>query len=352
MKPILYLINSFDSNINNEIKFVWNGNQAFKNILHIYDNVTNELVYNETVESMQLKHTIQQGRLTNGKLYYAKVAVIDKYNNISEFSDPVLFYCFSTPTFSFDGIPQDDQGHNVIRNASYQITLSYHQAENDPLQYFEISLYDVDMHLLQSSGKRYNTEDMNYVIANLEDNHVYYVRAIGTTIHGMEVQTKYCYFSVNYIQPAIYSILALENVKEHGYIKIQSNIRAVECKARKYPVKFIDDEFADLTDNMIYIDNNFDFDDDFVIMASGYNLSEGLIMQLSDETNNTYVYFRRGTYDINNNKEMAYIELEIPIGFTKYICHSNYIDIPQDKEIIRFWIKKQNGLYSLYLERI
>ena len=46
MKPILYLVNSFDAKIGTTIKFSWLGNQPVSNTLRIRKNdISNTIVY-------------------------------------------------------------------------------------------------------------------------------------------------------------------------------------------------------------------------------------------------------------------------------------------------------------------
>lgn len=344
MKPILYNIYAFDKSQEMTFQFVWNGNQSFGNIAQIRNNTTNEIVYQASETTMQLKHTIPANTLVNGTLYNVRVAVVDINNNVSEYSDPVLFYCFTTPTFIFDNLTSNQ----IVRNASYQVNMSYSQQEGESLQSWEISLYDTSQSKIQGSGVKY-TDEIKYTLTDLEDNQTYYIKATCLTLNGMEIETEYIPFSVNYKQPSIYSLLTLENVSNNGYIKLQSNIRAVEAKSEK-DVEYIDNEYVDLKDNTIFIDDDFSLDDDFVINLLGYNLTlNTLIMQLSDGTNVINLYLRKGIYDINNNIEKTFIELNIPVGFTSYVCYSNYIDNPLKTDMIDIWIKKDNGLYSVYI---
>ena len=344
MKPILFNTLAFDSTKEKTFYFVWNGNQSFGNILQIRNNATNKLIYQASETTMQLKHTLTENTLSNGVLYNARIAVIDIDNNISEYSDPILFYCFTTPTFTFVNISENE----IIKNASYQVNMSYSQIENEPLQSWEISLYDTSQSKIQGSGVKY-TNDIKYTLTDLEDNQTYYIKATCMTLNGMEVETEFIPFSVNYKQPSIYSILTLENVSNNGYIKLQSNIRAVEAYAKK-EIEYIDNEYVNLKDNTVFIDKDFSLDDDYIINLLGYNLTpNALIMQLSDKNNIMNLYFRKGVYETNNNNEKTFIELNIPVSYTQYVCFSNYIDTPSSTDIIDIWLKRKNGLYSVYI---
>ena len=173
---------------------------------------------------------------------------------------------------------------------------------------------------------------------------------MGYVITQLPLKSTYTnVISVNYKQPSVYSVLTLENVSNNGYIKLQSNVRAVEAKSLK-DVVYIDNEYIDLRDNTIYIDEDFSLDDDYMINLLGYNITPNtLIMQLSDKNNIINLYLRQGTYEINKNTEKTFVELNIPVAFTSYVCYSNYIDNPSHTDMIDIWLKKKNGLYSVYI---
>lgn len=334
MKPQLYLSNTFDATNEHEFRFVWEGNQSFGNTCVIRDNLTDQIVYQATQTTMQLRHVVPANSLINGKLYNVRVATIDINNNISEYSSPVLFYCFTYPTFKFTNISTNQ----IIRNATYQVTMSYSQIENEPLESYVIELYDESQNLLQSSGTKYDSE-LRYTFVSLEDNQTYYFKATGRTLNGLLIETDYILVSVNYEQPQVYSIITLENIKESGLIKIQSNIRIVECYTNKPPV-FIDDEYIDLRNDILRIDNGFSLKEDYIIRCSGYDLKTGLIMTIGK----VEIYFRKsGT--------KSYIELYSPFYLSKYYCYSNYLENLSANEKAEFTIIKHNGLFNVSLER-
>lgn len=348
MTPILYLIDTFDATKEKQIKFKWDGNQSFGNICEIRENQNNTIVYQETQSTMQLIHTIPTNTLTNGILYNVRIASIDVDGNVSDYSNPVLFYCYSTPNFTFTNVTENQ----IIKNSSYQVYLNYSHPEGETLNAFEIILYDLSKTVINSSGTLYyGMNELSYLLNDLEDNQSYYIRAIGNTTNGMEIETDYIYFSVNYVQPSAYSILTLENISQEGYIKLQSNIKVVECYTEKESC-FVEGEYVDLTDNTLTINDGFSFNDNFIINFSGYNFLEGLIMQLFDEKNTINLYYRKGIYDVNDNVEKVFIELSIPVGFTCYCCFSNYINVPTDTDELSVWIRKKNGLFSVSISKV
>src|SRR5690606_34862893 len=94
-------------------------------------------------------------------------------------------------------------------------------------------------------------------MVDLDDNGVYYARATGKTINGMDVDTGYVRFSVNYIMPSVYALVTLENIANEGSIKIQSNILSLEAKyhGNDHP-NYLYDNYIDLTnpDTYVYMD--------------------------------------------------------------------------------------------------
>ena len=94
IKPILYNIFSFDANKDFVFRFKWDGNQSFGNIVEIKNNQSGNVVYQKTQTTMQLQHSLPARTLINGLAYNVRIASIDVDGNISDYSSPVLFYCY------------------------------------------------------------------------------------------------------------------------------------------------------------------------------------------------------------------------------------------------------------------
>lgn len=67
-KPVILRVNPFDANKDYEITLSWMGNRAHANRIIIYDNETNEVVFDDMVSSFSLKHTIPAYTLKNNKI--------------------------------------------------------------------------------------------------------------------------------------------------------------------------------------------------------------------------------------------------------------------------------------------
>ena len=186
MKPILYKIKTFDATKNNILKFEWDGNQSFGNRCIITTNDTTPTeIYNELNTTMRLEHTILTNTLTNGIWYSAKIASIDVDGNVSEYSEPMVFLCLSTPILEFTNI----HDNAVLKNASYKITMSYSQAENELLESYTIDLYDTSKNLIQTSGVVYASDNLAYTLTSLEDDQNYYLKGTCYTVNGISGET-------------------------------------------------------------------------------------------------------------------------------------------------------------------
>ena len=152
--------------------------------------------------------------------------------------------------------------------------------------------------------------------------------------------TDYIPFSVQYKQPDYYALLTLENIRESGHIKLQSNIRAVECVVNGTPT-YINDEYINLKDNILSVNKDYSLDSDYVIRFSGYNLSNGLIMQIGA---NIKIYL----VTING---ISYLELYSPILNTNYYCQSNQIKNLSSSDMVEIIIIKKQGIFNISFNR-
>ena len=77
-KPILYSIDAFDATQSATFTFYsTGGNQVVKNQLIIRNNTTNQIVYQQFVDSFKFEHTVPPNTLTNGTYYNASVITYD-----------------------------------------------------------------------------------------------------------------------------------------------------------------------------------------------------------------------------------------------------------------------------------
>ena len=105
--------------------------------------------------------------------------------------EPVLLFFY--PTFKLSV-----ENGDVVKSSTYEITLSFAQAESETLDNYTFFLYSYQKTLLQSSVIHNTTPPLSYTISNLTNATQYYVRATGETIHGFQVDTGYILIHVSY----------------------------------------------------------------------------------------------------------------------------------------------------------
>ena len=99
-KPILNAMIAFDAT--NPATFTFysvGGNQVVKNQLTIRNNSTNQIIYQNSVETFKFEHTVPGGTLTNGTYYNASIITYDATGEASTPSEPIQFWCYSAPTY-------------------------------------------------------------------------------------------------------------------------------------------------------------------------------------------------------------------------------------------------------------
>ena len=333
MKPVLYLIPSFDTSYGNTIKFSWLGNQINSNTLIIKDNNTNVIVYEKMLPTMRPEHIIQANSgLQNGKLYNASVKVTDVDGRDSEWSDTVLFYCITTPTFKINIIP--DQ---IIRAQTYGVDISYSQPEGELLQSYRVRVFNSSNAIVYDSNTRYILDTVK--ITNLQDNSHYTILATGETINGMQLTTGQINFSVDFVKSETYFVCELQNMYDTGGVYIKSNIISVEGSSDS-DVTYIDNEIADLTNNVVHFNKGFVISDDFSLLIRGYGFEVGSnILQLSGNNESVTVEYKYDKY-----KDIYYFELIALYKNNKYmITQIN----PYHSQDVALRIKRKNTLFDM-----
>ena len=172
-RPTLYRITPFDAALGTTIKFSWTGRRQQANVAVITDTSEN-VVYSKVYISYVSEHVIPpDSGLVNGQQYNISIIVIDidedisgvdNYDDYDSFKDQLthpsdlsyseILRCYTTPTFEFEGYPVATQA-KVIQDSSISLSLSYEQAENEPLNTWTSYLCDATKTVLQQSSLNY-----------------------------------------------------------------------------------------------------------------------------------------------------------------------------------------------------
>ena len=350
-KPILYSISAFDATEQCVFNFdVVGGDQVVKNKLIITNQSNNTVVYEDIQTTFAFRHILPANTLSNGEYYSAVVITYNIDDEESAPSSGIQFYCFTTPTFAFNNIPSN----HIINNASYNFSVRYNQSEDEMLNSYIFKLYNSERELLKSSGELYvgGTARLpilvNYLFSGMSNNTIYYIQALGETIHGITIDTGLILINIKYATPNIFSIVELNNNCEGGYITVRSNLMNIEGESNPDPPIYVDDNTAvDVTG-----------EGDFVAWNSGYEINGDFTASLwgHDFNNNSTIISMTDGYQVlrvrywKDENDFNYAELivEENFGDSYYYIYSDPIFVyPNDQ--LQIWFRRIGYLYEIGL---
>lgn len=266
-QPILNSIAAFDATQEHIFSFISiGGDQVIGSQLTIYDNETGDQVYQGNYTSFKFEHPLVAGTLTNGKYYNATISTINNASEFSEPSNPVAFYCYTTPILTITNIPTS----GTIEQSNYTFQGNYVQEEGELLNGYQYTLYNSNKEQISQSSILYDGL-YQYTFSGMANDTSYYVELSGSTINNTSVSSGLLLFTIRYIQPASFAICDLVNNCQNGFIQISSNIVSIDGKSEPDPPKYIDDKEIDLTDEGSWVqwDEGFNIQNDFTMRIWG-----------------------------------------------------------------------------------
>jgi hypothetical protein len=276
-KPTIFRITPFDATIGTTISFEWGGRSASSNKIEIRERDSSDsstAVYSGVYTSYKGKHVIPANVLENGKTYKIRLRV-ETYagysaesEDPSDYSDNVIFYCFATPTFGFNGLKtltelqSESLTANEVNASNITLSLVYSQANGEQLNSWTAFLCDSSYGVQQSTDLMYYASKTQTSFSGLSDRATMYVRATGTTVNGMEVDTGYIPIYVYYELPTAFINFEVTNNKSEGHIDLKSSIVALlGTSGDGSEIKYIgtdDLKCADLSGNYVIYGINAD----------------------------------------------------------------------------------------------
>lgn len=286
-QPILNSIAAFDATQEHIFSFISiGGDQVLGSQLTIYDNETGAQVYQGNYTSFKFEHPLAAGTLTNGKYYNATISTINNASELSEPSNPVAFYCYTTPVLTIINIPAS----GTIEQSNYTFQGNYVQAEGELLNGYQYTLYDSNKEQISQSAILYDGL-YQHTFSGMANDTSYYVELSGSTINNTPVSSGLLLFTIRYIQPASFAICDLVNNCQNGFIQISSNIVSIDGKSEPDPPKYIDNKEVDLTDDGSWVqwDEGFNIQNDFTMRIWGRSFGDNepiVTMKNELDTNN------------------------------------------------------------------
>lgn len=348
--PSILSIKAFDAELDKDIEFYYIGAQPVKNRAIITDNETLEIIYDSTISALKLVHTIPAHTLTDGKQYTIQIQVFDIDGNSSDLSEEVLFYCYSTPYFDIN-IPDDP-----YKAASIEVILTYAQDEGESLKSYQYQLCDYNKNVITQSDILY-TYGTTHTFYGLENNTEYYIRCIGESTHGFNLDSGYKLVNVLYNTIPANILFQLENHRCSGYISIDTNMAIVGYDVENDNYYF-EDGAVTLWDNSITYKDGFTVEDDFVLFVDAKKLpvttflkaaDSNFTLRIMDVCGEYYCEFKLDDYviykplpkaQISTIDDKAITDIE---GRKIEIINTSY----EDNEFVIFEVKRIGNLYSL-----
>lgn len=354
--PTINAITPFDPSIEYTFSFTYDGDQIVRNKAIIKDNVTNLTVYDSTNTTMRLGHTIPANTLSSGKQYIIQIQVFDIDSNSSNLSSPVLFYCFSMPTFEFENI----KSGAVHKSANITLALNYTQKESEPLKSFQFFKYSYDKTLLESTSVSYSDKTTSHTFYLLENDTTYYFRAVGETYHGIPLDTGYILLNVSFNTIPANILFQAENDYKNGYVSIRLNIKDVgyELENNNYTLK---NGMLTLKDNSLSYNDGFSVEDDFILLVEAKELPLKRFLTTNSNAfslsiiNVCNVYYCK--LEIKNSSYAQFVSLpkaKIITDDNKHIITDSgkmieIIDSAYGEDVlVVFELKRVSGYYSLH----
>lgn len=336
-KPIVNSISPFDATKESKVSMTYIGNLPQSNRIVIYDATTLSIIFDDTQSGFTLEHTIPANTLTNGKKYAIQGQVFDSVGNASALSDKAYFWCFATPSFCFSNVNNDD----TIATASFYANLVYDQPDWEDIAEYRFYLYDEVKNLLIESEAFYTTDNMNYPYRGLEDDKFYYIRAIGVTQNGIQMDTGYIKVFINYENPEDYKLIYAECNDKNSVVTYQTNFVVINPSDTATQYEY-ENGWINLIDKTLVYDQDFIVDGDFTMSIRGKDLyRNSTILKCSNDkmgfTLSSYIY---------DDGNMRY-KLTVPNGICNYVLYSEPI-MPEINDIVTIHIRRINNIYQLY----
>ena len=334
-KPIVRSITPFDAAKPYEISISWLGNRASANRIIIYDYESNTEVFNDLISSFILKHTIPAHTLSNNKKYTIQAQIYDVNNTPSVLSDKVLFYTFATPDFYFEDLPEN----SIITNSSFTANIHYYSPDWENISKYRFYLYDASKKQLIESNELTDDYSINYTYNGLDNNTAYYIRCIGITVNGMELDTGYIEITVKFENPNVYARIYATPLPSQGCIQVATNLKIIQYNGTD-SFEYIDG-MIDLRDKTLYYDEGFLIEDDFTVIIRGMNLWQNAeIFKMSNGTLGLTL-----SSHIYSEGKLRF-RLLVPNGISNYLLYSDEQVFTND-DMITIAIRRKNNIYQL-----
>ena len=216
-----------------------NKNYVYNGTIFVESSSSEIVIYQNHITSYELSNNIPANVLINGRYYKVAIQTNDVLGNTSPWSSYQPFYCYQTPTLTFNIL--NGQTLNV---ANYRFVMTYNQAQNEKVDYGLIEVYNNNNILIGTSNNIYDTGfpplEFVYDIFGLENHSQFYVVGTVVTVNGTIVKTNKIRFYTNYDTVIDPNRLTVTLDSCNGYVNLHSNfIGNIEGIAHPDPLPYL-----------------------------------------------------------------------------------------------------------------
>lgn len=262
--PILTSTSPFPATSSHDFTFsVSSGDQVVRSNLVIQNNSTGVEIYNGTIESFQLKHTVNANVLTNGSEYRAKIRTGNISNQWSNYSEWIVFWALANQVVTFTNISEG----SIVYNSTVTLTGTYTQANGELLESYRFLLYDENENLIKTYSEQFGDGSLTLEqeVAGLENNVLYHAEIKTVSIHNQTGTTGLISFKSIFVAPHLSSALTVTNEKNQGSIKISATLVQIIGQVDSGTISYINSDWIDLTSGQISFQEGFNIQSDFIL---------------------------------------------------------------------------------------
>jgi hypothetical protein len=321
---------TIDANVDYILSWQTSGNISTSYSIIIYNNDTGIVAWElPRTYSQALTYKIPANTLLNGLEYKIRMTVWDSLDQWAT-SQFVVFHTSSTPVATINPI-------DTIGNHTYLFQATYSQAENNPLSFYVVNLYNADRTLFKTSGTKTDGL-MEHRFDLLKNDTNYFIEFVVTSKIGLTSTSGLIPFTVVYENPAMYFELTADTNPEKASVKLNWKVREVIGKSDVKPT-YIAGTKLDVRGGKVYFDEGFEISSDFTLKIWFEHLTK----------NEDVIYLKgsNGTIRVQYKSDNR-IHVYKKIGNFNYHYSSNEID----SNGIFLCLQQKDGRMDMYTESI
>ena len=361
ISPVLLNKLPFDAEQKLTIEFTYSGSQIFAYKIIVKDNATQTVAYDSGIVAwMDNSAIVPANTLTNGNTQNFNLYVYEANPSTTEdltpytsaISNTIILIALKTPQFSLSNVLEG----MIIRNSHFTTSIIYSQENGELLDEYTVYVYGADQTtIVYSSGVLY-ADAQDILIPELIDDTTYYIRATGSTVNGVALDTGKIVFSCDYLKPDLFLKFRADNIEDEGYVKLSSNFVIVEGRTDSESLIYVDNEKISLLNGeSVIFDNGFEVQNFVCDIVVSDIPDYATISTFRMNAVTTELSWRCGYFE-ESEELLYYVELIAyqQIGSEKlsYIQMSNRIPALMDGQQLFIWLKHVNGLFDLKIEAL